>query len=314
MAGFGNIMNRSNPGERYLMGDLMGPDARFQDDIATIEGGVRQLVQSNPENPFLMEKVADYDHFRSNLGWYEYYIKPNETFDEAMRHYQGMIGIFNQFGDDSDSSVLSTVENALKGAGGFIINRSVSGTYYKGTPWGPDGRFIDDLKKIDDYVRTHSRPRIAQYPKSLKSIEDYEQWRQTFTIGSPATDFYPDETMNDAKAKLAAIRSAQGEGLSPTAIASSGSDVLSPPFVSSPADSTKPMAQFKTAGKIIAGVAGVILILLGVRAVKRGAGRVVVNTVKSAASSVTSTVQSAASSVASGAKTISTKLLPGKSP
>ena len=41
MAGFGNIMNRSNPGERYLMGDLMGPDARFVDDMNLLEGAVK---------------------------------------------------------------------------------------------------------------------------------------------------------------------------------------------------------------------------------------------------------------------------------
>jgi hypothetical protein len=61
------------------------------------------------------------------------------------------------------------------------------------------------------------------------------------------------------------IKNAQGEQMSVTDVAKPGE------WVTPPADSTKPMPRLKTAGKVVAGVTGVILILLGVRAVKRGA-------------------------------------------
>jgi len=302
MTTFGNVLNRSNPGERYLMGDLMGPDARFQDDVAVLEAGVRKLVQDNPENPFLAEKASEFDRFRDSLGWYEYYIVPNETFEAITNCYRQVTEALgqnsDQFGsvwDESDGGILSGISNALKGAGGFIINRSVSGNYYKGTPWGPDGRFVDDLKVIDDYVRTQARPGIAQHPRSLTAVEDYEKWRQTFSLGSPETDFYPDTTMSTAKAKLFAIKAAQGQSPTPTSIAKPGE------FNTPPEDTSNFLPQMKTVAKIAAGVGGVILLLLGVRAVKRGAGRVIIAGVKTAASSVTL-----------GAKNISTKLLPSK--
>lgn len=298
----GNIMNRSNPGERYLMGDLMGPDARFQDDVGVIEAGVRQLEQEHSDNPFLKEKVADYDRYRDSLGWFEYYVKPNETFDGISEHYRRITECLprssDQFGsvwDDSDGSILSTIGNTLKRAEGFVINRSVSGNYYKGTPWGPDGRFVDELAAIDNYVRTQARPAIAQHPGSIGAVQDYEKWRQSFAMGSPETDLYPDSTMNTAKAKLFAIKSAQGQAPSPTSVAKPGE------FNTPPEDSSKLMPQLKTAGKIVGVVGGVILLLLGVRAVKRGAGRAVIAGVKTLGSGI-----------ASGTKNLTTKLLPQK--
>jgi hypothetical protein len=101
--------------------------------------------------------------------------------------------------------------------------------------------------------------------------------------------------MNTAKAKLFAIKSAQGQAPSPTDIAKPGE------FNTPPEDSSKLIPQLKTAGKIVGVVGGVILLLLGVRAVKRGAGRAVIAGVKTLGSGI-----------ASGTKNLTTKLLPGK--
>ena len=295
-------MNRSNPGERYLMGDLMGPDARFVDDMAILQRGIRYLVHDNPDNPFIKEQCNEYDRYQRGLSWHDCYIIPNETFDILIDRYHqclATIGVSAEFGaDESNSSLLSTIGKKIEGAGGFLIGRSVSGDYYLGLPpFGADGRFVDDLTKIDDYVRTQARPKIAQYPKSLNAVQDYEQWRQTFSTESPIEAYLnPNGTMLTAKAKLGAIKNAQGESLSESAVAPKDR------FVSLPKDPTANSEKIKSGVKIVGAITGVILLLLGVRAVKRGAGRAFVAGVKTAASGI-----------ASGAKNISTKLLPTKS-
>jgi len=293
MAGFGNIMNRSNPGERYLMGDLMGPDARFVDDMNLLEGAVKVHAAQNPDNPFVQAQANQFRAFRSRLGWHDCFVIPNETFDQAMVQYlevERTLG--DQFGQES--STLSSIGNWIKGTAGSLVNRSMPGTLYNmGDFLGPDSRFTEDLNAIDDTVRTHARPLIAKYPHSQPLVNDYEQWRQG--LGWWELDFKPNETMNEAKAKLAAIKATQGEGHLLTDVAKPGE------FVAPPIDTSKPVQKLKTAGKVVAGVAGVILLVLGVRAVKRGAGQAIVAGVKTAASGIASSV-----------KNISTKVLPSK--
>jgi len=300
MTTFGNIMNRSNPGERYLMGDLMGPDARFVDDMNLLYGAVRIHAAENADNPFVQEQANKFREFRARLGWHDCYVIPNETFERAMSQYRE---VESSLGDRfaGEESSFSTVHDWIFGADQSIwhdiLNRSDPGStssYHFGDFLGADKRFTEDLDKLDDYVRTHARPLVAKYPRSESVVSDYERWRQG--LGWWDYDFKPNDTMQAAIAKIGAIQKAQGEGLVPSAIAPPGK------FVASPEDPSSTGKQMKTAGKVVAGVAGVILLVLGVRAVKRGAGRALVAGVKSAASGI-----------AVGAKNISTKLLPGKS-
>lgn len=311
----GNIMNRSNPGERYLMGDLMGPDARFVDDMNLLNGAVRIHAAENPENPFVQEQVKAFTEFRSGLGWHDCYVIPNDTFEKAWVQYQEVErALGDRFGGEESS--LSSVSNWIFGADQSIwhdiLNRSDAGStssYHFGDFLGADKRFTEDLDKLDEYVRSHARPLVAKFPHSESAIVDYEHWRQG--LGWWDYDFKPNDTMQAALSKIGAIQKAQNEALASNAIAPPGK------FVVSPEDPGSTGKQLKTATKIVAGIAGVILILLGVRAVRRGAGSVIISGYKRLASSETGKAislagQTAASKLESAAKTVSSKLSTNK--
>jgi hypothetical protein len=128
-----------------------------------------------------------------------------------------------------------------------------------GTPLGPDPRFSDDLQAIDDYVRTQARGKVGQYPGSLKAIEDYEKWRQD--LGWVDTIVNPNQTINTAKAKRAAINQAQQQVLPADYEVESGS------FQTPPEDSTKKVMSSATkfALMIGAGIVGTFFLVAGVK-------------------------------------------------
>jgi len=99
-----------------------------------------------------------------------------------------------------------------------------------GTPLGPDPRLVEDLGAIDTYVRTQSRPRVKEYPDSLKQVEAYERWRQG--LGWSDLNIWANDTMRAAKAKRDAINLAQGNVLPEDAIVEPGAFVSSPPLPS----------------------------------------------------------------------------------
>lgn len=98
--------------------------------------------------------------------------------------------------------------------------------YNMGTILGPDSRAVADLKAIDDYVRTQARPRVAQYPKSLPLVEDYEKWRQAVSWWD--MNVMVNDTMRSAKAKRDAINAAQGQTFAPGTIVEEGAFVAGP--------------------------------------------------------------------------------------
>ncbi len=102
--------------------------------------------------------------------------------------------------------------------------------YNMGTPLGPDPRLVEDLKAIDTYVRTIARPRVKQYPDSLKLVEDYERWRQG--LGWSDLNIWSNDTMRSAKAKRDAINVAQGSTFPPDSIVEEGAFITSPPLPS----------------------------------------------------------------------------------
>lgn len=98
--------------------------------------------------------------------------------------------------------------------------------YNLGTPLGPDPRAVADLAAIDAYVRTVARPKLKDYPKSIKQVEDYEKWRQA--LGYWDMMIMVNDTMRAAKAKRDAINVAQGSVLPPGSIVEEGAFVTSP--------------------------------------------------------------------------------------
>lgn len=116
--------------------------------------------------------------------------------------------------------------------------------YNMGTILGPDSRAVADLQAIDDYVRTQARPRVAQFPKSLPLVQEYEEWRQK--VGWWELNVMVNDTMKSAKAKRDAINRAQNQQLPETATVEEGS------FVTSPEDPEKTKGGL---GKVVA-VAG----------------------------------------------------------
>lgn len=99
--------------------------------------------------------------------------------------------------------------------------------YKLGTPLGPDPRAVSDLAAIDTYVRTVARPRLKDYPKSIKEVEAYERWRQG--LGYWDLMIMVNDTMRAAKAKRDAINVAQGSVLDPSSIVEEGAFITSPP-------------------------------------------------------------------------------------
>ncbi len=99
--------------------------------------------------------------------------------------------------------------------------------YNVGTPLGPDPRAVEDLRAIDEYVRTVARSRLAKYPKSLPLVEDYERWRQQ--VGWWELNVMVNDTMRAAKAKRDAINAAQGSTFPSTTQVEEGAFVTAPP-------------------------------------------------------------------------------------
>lgn len=98
--------------------------------------------------------------------------------------------------------------------------------YNLGSPLGPDPRAVSDLAAIDAYVRTQARPRVKDYPKSIKEIEAYEKWRQA--LGYWDMMVMVNDTMRAAKAKRDAINVAQNNVLPEGSIVEEGAFVASP--------------------------------------------------------------------------------------
>lgn len=99
--------------------------------------------------------------------------------------------------------------------------------YQLGTPLGPDPRAVEDLRAIDEYVRTQARPRIKEVPASEAAVVDYERWRQGVSWWD--MNVMVNDTMRLAKNKRDAINKAQGHVLPPWASVEEGAFVESPP-------------------------------------------------------------------------------------
>jgi hypothetical protein len=141
--------------------------------------------------------------------------------------------------------------------GSSLTGRSEIGEPYMVGVTSLDGRFEDDLKAIDEYVRTTARSRITQFPDSIKQIQAYEEWRLSVPWYSMA--FLPNDVMATAKNKLAAVNKAQESILKPDTQVEPGA------FITPPADPEKKVSLVtQVAIGVGVGLVGAILIVLGV--------------------------------------------------
>lgn len=141
--------------------------------------------------------------------------------------------------------------------GSFITGRSEIGEpYYMGIS-SPDPRFEDNLKAVDTYVRETARSKVDKFPNSLPLIEDYERWRQG--LGWYDMNMIPNDTWNNARAKLGAINRAQESVLPPTTQVEAGT------FIAPPIDTSKAVLSptVKIGLSIGAGIAAVLLVAIG---------------------------------------------------
>lgn len=141
--------------------------------------------------------------------------------------------------------------------GSFLTGRSEIGEPYYAGLASPDPRFEEDLRAVDTYVRETARSRVGEFPKSLPLVEDYERWRQ----GLGWYDIYmiPNDTWNNARAKLGAINRSQESTLPPTTKVEEGS------FIAPPIDTSKALLSptVKLGLSIGAGIATVLLVVIG---------------------------------------------------
>jgi hypothetical protein len=78
------VTGRSAMGGPYQLGDFLGPDGRFTEDLAAIDDYVRTQSRPNSANfPKSLPFIEDYEKWRQGLGWSDLNVFPNDTMNSA---------------------------------------------------------------------------------------------------------------------------------------------------------------------------------------------------------------------------------------
>jgi hypothetical protein len=72
------LTGRSAAGGDYHLGDFLGPDSRFTEDLQAIDDYVRTVGHPGiAKHPLSAPKVADYDKWRQDVSWTDKMVFPN---------------------------------------------------------------------------------------------------------------------------------------------------------------------------------------------------------------------------------------------
>ena len=78
------LTGRSAAGEDYHLGDLLGPDSRFTEDLQALDDYVRTVAHPRiAKYPLSAPKVADYDKWRQDVSWSDRMVFPNNVMQAA---------------------------------------------------------------------------------------------------------------------------------------------------------------------------------------------------------------------------------------
>jgi hypothetical protein len=78
------LTNRSGIGEPYNMGTILGPDGRFEEDLAAIDRYVREEARPKVKDfPQSLPVIEEYEKWAQGLGWYDRNVVPNDTMNAA---------------------------------------------------------------------------------------------------------------------------------------------------------------------------------------------------------------------------------------